>query len=164
MKSSAAVMGAMLIGAGLIGAGMGAAGLRAYDAASSGSGAPPVPEGAAGAPAYLVVVGEVYDRDAFISGYAAKLPPIYARYGGEYLAVGRDYEVLEGEGTFQSYVISKWPSAEAARAFWDSREYTPIREERIAKNWGRFDVYLFDGLAAPTTVSPALNTERSDRG
>ena len=145
----------------LIGMALGAAGMWGYARPLPGGGpeeeaaAPSAPQGEA--PAYLMVVGDVDDREAFLNGYAAKLPPVYARYGGEYLAVGRDYEVLEGEGGFQSYVISRWPSVEAVRAFWDSPEYTPLREERIEKNWGRFDVYVFEGLAAPTTVSPALS-------
>ncbi|MEM9168495.1 MAG: DUF1330 domain-containing protein [Pseudomonadota bacterium] len=100
------------------------------------------------APAYLVVVGDVFDREAFIPGYAQKMPPIYAKYGGEYLAVGRNREVLEGDAAFTSYVISKWPSMDAARAFWDSPEYAPLKKARMDGNWGKFDVYLVEGAAA----------------
>lgn len=99
------------------------------------------------APAYLIVLGDVYDRDAFISGYAAKMPPLYAQFGGEYLAVGQNKDILEGEGSFQSYVISKWPSMDAARAFWNSEGYAPLRDARIDNNWGRFEVYLLEGMA-----------------
>ena len=72
-------------------------------------------------PAYLVVLGKVKDRQAFLSGYVAKLPPVYSQYGGEYLAVGRNYETLEGEADFESVVISKWPSLEAGRAVWNTQ-------------------------------------------
>lgn len=100
------------------------------------------------APAYLIVLGEVYDREAFMSGYAAKLAPVYEKFGGEYVAMGRNHEVLEGTGSFSSYVVSKWPSMDAARAFWNSEDYAPLRDARIENNWGRFDVYLVEGLPA----------------
>ncbi|MBI1392747.1 MAG: DUF1330 domain-containing protein [Alphaproteobacteria bacterium] len=106
---------------------------------------PPAP---ATAPAYLIVIGDVHDREAFISGYAQKMPPIYAKYGGEYLAVGRNREILEGDADFGSYVISKWPSMDAARTFWDSPEYAPLKQARVENNWGAFDVFLVEGAPA----------------
>ncbi|MBY0423949.1 MAG: DUF1330 domain-containing protein, partial [Parvularculaceae bacterium] len=105
----------------------------------------------AGKPAYLVVLGEVYDREKFATGYVAKLPPIYQKFGGEYLAVGRNFEVLEGTGAFKSYIISKWPSMDAVKAFWTSPEYKELQRARIDGKWGRFDVYALEGLAAPST-------------
>jgi uncharacterized protein (DUF1330 family) len=105
-------------------------------------------------PAYLVVVGEVRNPKAFAEGYVAKLPPVYAKYGGEYLAVGRNFEVLEGEAGFQSYVISKWPSMAAGRTFWNSEEYEALRQARIAGDWGRFDVFLMEGLPEKPADKP----------
>ena len=100
-------------------------------------------------PAFLVVLGEVYDREKFMSEYTAKLPPLYEKFGGRYLAVGRNFEVFEGEAKFKSFVISQWPSMNAARAFWNSPEYEALRRARIEGNWGRFDVYALEGLAEP---------------
>lgn len=100
-------------------------------------------------PAYLVVLGDVYDRNAFMSGYSAKLAPLYDKYGGEYLAVGRNKDVLENGDEFQSFVISKWPSMEAAQAFWRDPEYVKLKDARIDQNWSRFDVYLLEGLPEP---------------
>ena len=97
-------------------------------------------------PAYLVVLGEVYDADAFAKNYVVRLGPVYAQYGGEYLAVGRNFETFEGEARFKSFVISKWPSMDAARVFWNSPEYAPLKQARIDNNWGRFDVYALEGL------------------
>ena len=50
-------------------------------------------------PAYMIVLGEVYDRPAFMEGYAAKLPPLYEEFGGHYIAIGGGpgIEVLEGD-------------------------------------------------------------------
>lgn len=131
MKTAIAVM---------VGAGLGAGALWSAQHLTAKAAAPPEK------PAFLVVLGDVHDREAFAAGYVAKLPPVYAKYGGEYLAVGRNFETLEGEAGFQSVVISKWPSMAAGRAFWNSPEYRELQKARIDGGWGRFDVYLVEGL------------------
>ena len=97
-------------------------------------------------PAYLVVLGDVYDREAFMSGYAGKLGGLYEKYGGEYIALGQNKDILENGKEFQSFVISKWPSMEAARSFWNDPEYVKLKDARIDNNWSQFDVYLLEGL------------------
>ncbi len=99
-------------------------------------------------PAYMIVLGEVFDRPAFMEGYAAKLPPVYDKYGGHYIAIGGgpSIEVLEGDYAPPSYVISKWSNAQAARDFWASPEYDVLRRARIDEGWGEFDVLLVQGL------------------
>lgn len=98
--------------------------------------------------AYLVVLGEVYNRTEFMEGYAGKLPPVYEQYGGTYLAVGGGHqiEVLEGHYSPPSFVISRWESMDAARRFWNSPEYAPLKRDRIDNNWGDFNVLLVEGL------------------
>ena len=105
-------------------------------------------EAAPEAPAYLIVLGEVLDRPAFMEGYAAKLPPLYEEFGGTYLALGGGpgIEVLEGDYTPPSYVISKWPNMQAARDFWKSDGYDGLRRARIDNEWGDFDVLLVQGM------------------
>lgn len=137
---------------GFIGITIGAGGMWAYSsipAGESGVEEAPAPQETAAQvdkPAYLVVLGDVYDRDAFISGYSMKLGPLYEKYGGEYIAVGRNKGVLENGKEFQSFVISKWPSMDAARAFWADPEYDKLRLDRIENGWSEFDVYLLEGL------------------
>ena len=99
-------------------------------------------------PAYMIVLGEVFDRPAFMEGYAAKLAPLYAEYGGAYMAIGGGpgIEVLEGDYAPPSYVLSKWPNAQAARDFWSSDTYDELRRARIDNAWGAFDVLLVQGL------------------
>lgn len=100
------------------------------------------------APAYMIVLGEVFDRPAFMEGYAAKLPPLYEQFGGHYIAIGGGpgIEVLEGDYAPPSYVVSKWPNAQAARDFWASDGYDVLRRARIDNRWGDFDVLLVQGL------------------
>lgn len=108
-------------------------------------------------PAYMLVLGEVYDRPAFGAGYAAKLPPLYDEFGGEYIAIGGGVEVLEGDYAPKSFVIGRWPSMEAAQAFWNSEGYDALRRARIDNGWGDFDVLLVPGLPQPITRAPLVD-------
>jgi uncharacterized protein (DUF1330 family) len=122
----------------------------------------PAAQAPAPAPAYMLVIGKVHDRAAFGEGYAAKLPPLYERFGGGYLAIGSAKTMLEGEVGFESYVLARWPSEEAALAFWNSPEYDELRRARIDNGWGDFDVVLLPGLpdvsgVAPMVADPAGN-------
>ena len=100
---------------------------------------------AADHPAYLLVQGQVTDREGF-KAYSAVLPPIYRRYGGEYLALvpAPLVEVAEGNAENRSIVLARFPSRAAARAFWDSPEYAAARKLRDGK--GTFFVTILDGL------------------
>ncbi|MEM9839260.1 MAG: DUF1330 domain-containing protein [Pseudomonadota bacterium] len=108
-------------------------------------------------PAYMLVLGEVHDRAAFGQGYAAKLPPLYDRFGGAYIGIGGGVEVLEGDYAPESFVIGKWPSKSAALAFWNSPEYDELRRARIDNEWGTFDVLLVEGLPAPVQAAPGVS-------
>jgi uncharacterized protein (DUF1330 family) len=96
-------------------------------------------------PAYLLVQGKVTDREGF-KAYSAALPPIYRKYGGEYLALvpGPLVEVVEGNAEERSIVLARFPSRDAARAFWDSPEYAAARQLREGK--GTFFVTILGGL------------------
>jgi uncharacterized protein (DUF1330 family) len=98
-------------------------------------------------PAYLLVQGKVTDREG-IKTCSAALPPIYRKYGGEYLALvpAPQVEVAEGDAEHRSIVLARFPSRAAARAFWDSPEYAAARKLREGK--GTFFVAILDGLPA----------------
>lgn len=128
---------------GVIGVGIGAQGMYLLGPAI-GSSSGPADKQAATSPAYLVVTGEVLDRDAFMAGYASQLGPLYERHGGSYLVLGGNPEQLEGQAT-PSVVISRWPSRTAAQAFWSDPEYAPLKAARIDNGWADLDVVLVDG-------------------
>lgn len=98
-------------------------------------------------PAYLLVQGVVTDPEGF-KAYNAALPPIYAKYGGAHISLtpAVKVQVIEGDAENRSIVISKFPSKEAALAFWHSPEYTAAKALRAGK--GSFFVTLLDGLPA----------------
>lgn len=136
----------------IAGAIIGAGGMWAYsssvveEASAESAAQTQESQGGAAKPAYLIVLGDVYDREAFIAGYSAKLAPLYEKYGGEYIALGRNKAVLENGREFQSFVISKWPSMEAAQGFWSDPEYEKLKDARLEGGWSEFDVYLLEGL------------------
>lgn len=81
---------------------------------------------------YAVAEMNVTDR-AWVAEYARDVTPMVERYGGRYLARTSRAETLEGERTPpQVFLLIEWPSREAAMAFYESDEYRPYRERRIA--------------------------------
>ena len=96
-------------------------------------------------PGYLLVQGQITDIEGF-RAYNAALPPIYQKFGGHYLTVtpAAKVELAEGEPRNESILIAKFPSREAAWAFWNSTEYTAAKQLRAGK--GRFFVTVLEGL------------------
>jgi len=61
------------------------------------------------------------------------------RHGGRYLARTSRAEKLEGQREpAQVFLLVEWPSREAAMAFYESDEYRPYRESRIAGSLNEF--------------------------
>lgn len=95
--------------------------------------------------AYMVILAEVPDPAAF-RDYAVAAGALVAEFGGEYIVRGaQDTECLEGDWPDETKcVISRWPSMEAARAFWNSDAYAEVRKLRLGKATVR--VHLMEGL------------------
>ena len=96
-------------------------------------------------PGYLLVQGTVTDPEGF-KAYNAALPPIYKKYGGNYLAVtpAARVELVEGGAENRAILIVKFPSKEAALGFWNSPEYQIAKKLREGK--GTFFVTVLEGL------------------
>lgn len=103
-------------------------------------------------PAYMIITAKVHDREKFITGYGAAAAALIPKFGGEYLLRGPGAELLEGSfGEGASMVISKWPSREAARTFWNSPEYAEVK--KLREGLAEVQVLLIDGpelIAAQT--------------
>jgi uncharacterized protein (DUF1330 family) len=81
---------------------------------------------------YAVAEMNITDR-AWVADYVRDVTPMVQRHGGRYLARTSTVEKLEGERTPpQVFLLVEWPSREAATAFYESEEYRPYRESRIA--------------------------------
>jgi uncharacterized protein (DUF1330 family) len=79
-------------------------------------------------------VGEVETTDqSWITDYVKNVTGMVERWGGRYLARTPKVEKVEGERkALPLIVIVEWPSKEAAMAFYESDEYWPYRQKRIA--------------------------------
>ncbi|HYR11624.1 MAG TPA: DUF1330 domain-containing protein [Longimicrobium sp.] len=87
---------------------------------------------------YVVAEMNVTDR-AWVADYVAVVTPMVERHGGRYLARTSRAEKLEGERPAPHvFLLIEWPSREAAMAFYESEEYRPYRESRIAGSLNEF--------------------------
>jgi len=94
--------------------------------------------------AYMIVTAAIHERDKFIAGYGAAAGALVEKFGGEYLIRGPGVELLEGEfGDGASVVISKWADRDAARAFWNSPEYSEAK--KLREGLADVQVLLIDG-------------------
>lgn len=104
---------------------------------------------------YAVARLNVTDR-AWVAEYVAQVTPMVARYGGRYLARTPKFERLEGEGPLpQLMLLIEWPSREAVKAFYDSEEYRPFRQARIAGSVGEFLLVDGEDINQPSGKSAA---------
>ncbi len=92
---------------------------------------------------YMIVIGEVYDREKFLAGYGTTVPPLVEKFGGRYILKGVQGIFLEnGICDAPSALVSEWPNREAAQRFWDSPEYADAK--KLRKGLGKFQVMLID--------------------
>ena len=58
--------------------------------------------------------------------------PVVAAYGGRYMVRTNQLETLEGAEPKGRLVILEFPSMDAARGFYRSADYAPLRRQRLA--------------------------------
>lgn len=73
----------------------------------------------------IVTIKTVKDREAF-QQYADQVKVLIAKHKGRYLVSEPAPEVREGEFPYARLVVVEFPSSEAAREWYDSREYQAI--------------------------------------
>lgn len=81
--------------------------------------------------AYMIVTATIVNPEPFMA-YAQKAAELVAQYGGEYMVRGATESIcLEGDWPDEKKtVISRWPSMEAALAFWNSDAYAAAKKLR----------------------------------
>jgi uncharacterized protein (DUF1330 family) len=85
--------------------------------------------------AYMVITAQISDIDGF-RAYSAVASKLVADFGGEYMVMAPEQNILlEGDWPDERrLVISKWPSVEAALAFWNSPEYAEAKHLRAGNS------------------------------
>jgi uncharacterized protein (DUF1330 family) len=94
--------------------------------------------------AYLLYARHQVTDEAKSRRYSQEVLPSIRQYGGEVVAARGALTVLEGEWRPQSLTILKFPSMEQLMAWYDSGEYAPLKQLRLASNVG--DVVVLEGL------------------
>jgi uncharacterized protein (DUF1330 family) len=79
---------------------------------------------------YLIAdITRIHDEPTY-GRYRSQVSAGMAAAGGRYLARGGSIEVLEGRWQPGRLVIVRFESVDAARRWWASPEYTPLKELR----------------------------------
>jgi uncharacterized protein (DUF1330 family) len=95
-------------------------------------------------PAYVIAsVRSASDQDA-LAEYRRRNTDAVAAHGGRFLVRGGAVEVLEGQWDPLRVVVAEFPDADAARAWWTSDEYEPLKALR--RGASETDIVLVEGV------------------
>ena len=98
-------------------------------------------------PAYIIVDMLISDMQQY-QQYMAEAPAAVAAAGGEYLVRGGRFEALEGQWQPSRIAMLRFPSFDAAKAFYDGEMYRAARARRQGAT-DFFNMVLVEGVAAP---------------
>lgn len=93
--------------------------------------------------AYQVAIVQITNRTPGFGEYVKKSAELLAKYGGEYVVRGPADTIQDGQYLAgKAVIVTKWPSLERAKEFWNSEEYQknvkPLRDGA-----GVFDIGLY---------------------
>ena len=80
---------------------------------------------------YVTAQINIQDREKYVL-YEQGFMEIFARYEGKMLAVDEAPEVWEGQWSYTRTVLIEFPSAQAAKAWYNSPEYQQLATHRWA--------------------------------
>ena len=95
--------------------------------------------------AYVIVDVTQTDADA-AARYRELAGPAVARHGGRYVARGGAIGTLEGDWAPERIVIIEFASVDAARAWYESTEYSEARAVRA--HAGRWNMIVVEGVSS----------------
>jgi uncharacterized protein (DUF1330 family) len=98
------------------------------------------------AKSYWISRCEVHDPEAY-KRYIEIAVPAFVRHGAKFLARGGKVEAMMGAAMSRNIVI-EFPSMEAARAFFNSPEYTEALNWRRKSSTG--EIYVVEGCDPQT--------------
>ena len=94
--------------------------------------------------AYVIAdVRDARDEDA-LAEYRRGNSESVARHGGRFMVRGGALELLEGEWDTRRIVIMEFPDMAAARGWYESEDYAPLKELRRSASDTR--IILVDGV------------------
>lgn len=99
-------------------------------------------------PAAYIIVDMLIADIAQYQQYMAEAPAAVAAAGGEYLVRGGRFEALEGQWQPSRIAMLRFPSYEAAKAFYEGEMYRTARAKRLGAT-EFFNLVLVEGVPAP---------------
>ena len=90
-------------------------------------------------PAYIIVEVKVNDPVGY-EDYKKLTAGTLTAYQGKFLVRGGKVETLEGDWSPERFVILEFPSADLAKAWWASPEYTVAKQIRYKNATSRMIV------------------------
>ncbi|OUU75783.1 MAG: hypothetical protein CBC29_02320 [Methylococcaceae bacterium TMED69] len=94
--------------------------------------------------AAYIIANVLIDNPTRYADYTALTPGIIKKYKGEFVVRGGPVEALEGKTKGERWVVLRFEDKDAARAFYDSEEYTAAKEIRQEAATAQF--LLLDGF------------------
>ena len=94
-------------------------------------------------PAYLIADITVTDPAAYTE-YRAQVSAMIEKHGGRYLARGGDVSACEGNWQPGRIIILEFDDVAAAKAFYDSPDYAPLKALRQRASTG--SVVIVEGV------------------
>jgi uncharacterized protein (DUF1330 family) len=94
-------------------------------------------------PAYVIAHIDVKDAERY-KDYIQMSPVSIEKFGGKFIARGGKVEVFEGGWQPKRLVLLEFPTAEAARQWYESDDYAPAKALRRATSTG--DLVMAEGL------------------
>lgn len=80
--------------------------------------------------AYFIANIRIHDENEY-EEYLKYADDVFAKFGGEYLAVDETPEVLEGSWDYTKMVLIRFPDKKELKRWYDSDEYQGILKHRI---------------------------------
>ena len=95
-------------------------------------------------PAYVIAtVTNARDPDK-LAEYRDRNTGVVAAHGGRFIARGGRHEILEGDYAPKRVVIIEFPDLEAAKGWYESDGYAPLRELR--RSASDTDILVVEGI------------------
>ena len=95
-------------------------------------------------PAYVIAsVTEVWDEDKLVE-YRKRNTDAVAKHGGRFVVRGGRQEILEGDYAPLRVVVIEFPDLDAARGWYESDDYAPLRELR--RSASETDICVVEGV------------------
>lgn len=97
-------------------------------------------------PAFMVGQIKVKDFKAYFERYASQVRAQAEQFGGEFLVATTRAEVNEGAWDCNWTVVIRFPSKDAALAFYHSPGYAPLKAMRVNELTDSGNLVLLPGL------------------